>query len=402
MQKGLKLAGIALVIIIGVFALLVIWQWDTVRFVLDNYDTLNEGSEWVAELEEPEDLLDYIEAHPDKVALHAIRMNETDTEISWRADEMQPVASVYKILILAEVARQIENDTLDPDQMVPVDDVRSFYLPRTDGEAHQTAFQRFDDDGLIYNEQVALREVIRAMIRWSDNAATDYLIHKVGRENLEELVERLDFEALEVPFPINGAYLLWENHEMEDSPEERFETYSGWERNQLIDEAYAASKRMRDDDDFRRAEQERLEGSRLGLGLIMQRNMAGITTPAGSAETYSRIMQSVFMNDFISAEVSSRMQEYLEWPMTRDVIHQDFARFGTKSGSLPAVFTSANYGRAHDEDPVMVSMLFQDLHFGVWFHLMQQHLQQDFEIMLMKDPEFWDEVDQRLEGLQTP
>lgn len=398
MKKGFKIAGIALGIILVFFAILVVWQWDTVRFVLDNYDTLQEGNEWVADLEEPEDLLDYMEAHKDKFSFRVIKLNDTEKELSWRADSMQPVASTYKILVLAEVARQIEEGELDPDQMVPVDEVRAFYLPRTDGEAHQEAFRQFEADGLIHQENVALREVIRAMIRWSDNAATDYLIHQVGRENLEDLTAKLDYEHLEVPYPINGAYLLWQNHELEDPPEERLADYRQMQRGELIDKMYAASRRMNEDEEFRQTEQSRLEESRLGLGLKMQRVYTQATTPLGTAGNYTEILHSVFLGDFISPEVSGRMQEFLEWPMTNERIQRDFSQFGSKGGSLPAVFTSASYGRPHDGDPIIAAVFFQDLHFAVWFHLMQQHLHHEFELQLMKNEDFWEEVESRVEA----
>ncbi len=400
MVKGLKLAGIALAIIIGLFGLLAIWQWDTIRFVLDNYEALNEGNEWVEQIEEPEDLLTYIEGNPEKVAFYAIRLNDEDEVLQWRADQMQPVASVYKVIILAEVARLIEAGELDPDQMVPVEEVEAHYLPGTDGDAHQQAFAYFEDEGLIRQDHLALREVIQAMIRWSDNAATDYLIHKTGRDNLEELIDQLDHEGLELPFPINGAYLLWENNEHQDEPEERLETYLEWERDQFMDEAYAMSARMKEDEEFRNAEQERLDGGRLNLSLTMQRSMATELSPKGSARAYAEIMRDIFLGTFISEEISGIMQEFLEWPMTHERIQEDFMRFGTKGGSLPGVLTSTYYGRSHDGDPVMLSLLFTDMQFAVWFHFMQQHMQQDFEIMVMKDPEFWDQVDEMISDLE--
>lgn len=402
MVKGLKLAGIALAIVVGIFGLLAIWQWDTIRFVLDNYHTLGEGSEWAEEISEPEDILRYIDGNPDRVAFYAVWLNDTDRSIGWRAEELQPMASVYKILILAEVARQMEAGKLDPDQMIPVEDIRALYLPGTDGEAHNQAFDHFENEGLIRRDNIALREVIRAMIRWSDNAASDYLILLSGRENLENLVEELDIGGLEVPFPINGSYLMWENHEQQDSAEERLTRYRELDRWELKDKAYMLSRRMQEEETFRKQEQSRLDGGRLGLDLRMQRDMTMTFSPVGSARAYAEIMRKVFLGSFISEEVSAIMQEYLEWPMTHETIQQDFMRFGTKGGSLPGVLTSAYYGRSVDGDPVMVSLLFQDMHFAVWFHLMQQHLHQDFELKLMKEPEFRYRVEERLQALDQP
>lgn len=401
MIKGLKLAGIALAIIVGLFGLLAIWQWDTIRFVLDNYQALNEGSDWVEQINEPEDLLTYLEGNPDKVSFHAIRLNDEDEVLEWRADEKQPLASVYKVLILAGVAKQMETGELEPDQMIAVEEIKALYLPGTDGEAHNQAFNHFEQEGLISQGHLPLREVIRAMIRWSDNAATDYLIHKTGRENLESLVEELDMEGIELPFPINGSYLLWENHEHQNEPEDRMETYGEWSRQRFIDEAFEKSRRMLNDEDFREAEQQRLDGGRLDLGLEMQRAMAREFSPKGSARAYAEIMREVFLGNFISEEVSGRMQEFLEWPMTHERIQQDFMRFGTKGGSLPGVLTSAYYGRAHDGEPVILSLLFTDMQFAVWFHFMQQHMHQDFEIMVMKEPDFWNSVDQKIQSLEA-
>jgi D-alanyl-D-alanine carboxypeptidase len=194
--------GSVLLLIIGI-----IWQRQSIFSIIDLFKVLSEEKEWISELKTPEDLLDYIIAHPHDVSLVAYEINSSDQEIYYNSDIKKPLASTIKIIVLAEYASQVDKGILSPNELVNLDDIDIYYLPRTDGEAHPTALTELRKKQYINNtNQIELRHVTWAMIRYSDNAAADYLIRRLGRVNLENLVIKIN---------ICPATYSWSNFDLE-------------------------------------------------------------------------------------------------------------------------------------------------------------------------------------------
>jgi hypothetical protein len=88
------------------------------------------------------------------------------------ADQPLATASTFKLYVLGELARQIEQGTASWDEPLAIrDDWKS--LPSGD--------MRLEPAGKAF----PLRYYAEQMISMSDNTATDHLIHRLGRENVE-------------------------------------------------------------------------------------------------------------------------------------------------------------------------------------------------------------------------
>ncbi len=81
---------------------------------------------------------------------------------------------------LAAYARAVATGALDPQERIAVTDWERWYLPGTDGGAHDAARTRLPGD------TVTLDQMVSAMIRESDNAAPDYLRDRLGDQALIE------------------------------------------------------------------------------------------------------------------------------------------------------------------------------------------------------------------------
>ncbi|WP_431970150.1 serine hydrolase [Nocardia sp. bgisy134] len=81
---------------------------------------------------------------------------------------------------LAAYARAVATGALDPQERIAVTDWERWYLPGTDGGAHDTARTRLPGD------TVTLDQMVSAMIRESDNAAPDYPRDRLGDQALIE------------------------------------------------------------------------------------------------------------------------------------------------------------------------------------------------------------------------
>jgi hypothetical protein len=91
---------------------------------------------------------------------------------AYNADEQLAIASTFKIYVLGEVARQVQDGILSWETPVTITDkLRS--MPSGD-YAWMPA-----------GRQATVRELAAAMMTFSDNTATDHLIARLGRENVE-------------------------------------------------------------------------------------------------------------------------------------------------------------------------------------------------------------------------
>src|SRR5699024_10969940 len=82
------------------------------------------------------DILDFIVKHPEKAAFYFIKNNEVLAEQS--ADKVMPLASTVKIIIAMEYARQAANGIVDKNRLIALTDMEVYYVPGTDGGAHES------------------------------------------------------------------------------------------------------------------------------------------------------------------------------------------------------------------------------------------------------------------------
>jgi D-alanyl-D-alanine carboxypeptidase len=374
----------------------IIWQRQAVFTIIDLFKVLSEEKEWISELKTPEDLLDYIIAHPRDVSLVAYQINSSDQEIDYNSDIKRPLASTIKILILAEYARQVEKGILSPDELVNLDNIDIFYLPRTDSEAHPTALMELTKKKYINTaNQIELRHVIWTMIRYSDNAATDYLIRRLGRNNLEDLIVKLNIKNQDVPLPIIGQILTWSNHTCFDTYAERLKKYQAMSRPAYADQVYDLTEIWLHDEEFR-AKQIKHITSNKWLEFKEQQAMAEALNCKGTTSGYAQIMERIYRGLLISPTADKIMREYLEWPMEFSRNREQLDTFGAKGGSLAGILTEAWYMKPQTSTSAIGALFFENIAAGVWFKMLQSYIQQDFLYKLLTDDKFFDIVRERL------
>jgi beta-lactamase class A len=90
------------------------------------------------------------------------------------ADAPMPIGSAFKLYVLGELARQVENGEARWDEILPL---------REEWKSLPSGDLRHEPAGTPHT----LRYYAEVMISQSDNTATDHLIHRLGRENVEAM-----------------------------------------------------------------------------------------------------------------------------------------------------------------------------------------------------------------------
>ncbi len=275
------------------------------------------------------------------VALAVYSVNEDgtlrmDDALAYNEDTPMPLASTVKIVVLAAYAQAVAEGSLNPDEEVSVRDWEAYYLPFTDGNAHSLALESLgiaSDEFGFAEEDVSVRldDIASAMIVQSDNAATDYLMNRLGDGALVRVIEENNLAQQEVPLSILGTLLALNEAEREGR------TYAPDEF-RLATERY--EERYVSDSAWREAQ---IEAPLASLGSFDKQARAFQAFTSGSAEDYARIMAGVVSETFIGAEASGVMRRHLEWPMQIPGNEEVFQTFGAKGGSLPGIVTEASY-----------------------------------------------------------
>jgi len=300
-------------------------------------------------LKTPEQVLIFLGRHRQDTALVTFTAtpdgspDPADPALFLNADEPMPLASTIKVVVLAAYAREVVAGRIDPREEVPLSDWERFYLPRTDAGAHPAALAALgipaDGNGFVFDPTatVPLDFVVRAMIRRSDNAATDYLIQRLGRDALRETIEVAGLTGQDVPLPLLGLFLSWFNHEDGSLTERRFrhlQELQGSRYVALVDRFNAAYQ----DESWRQEEISWQVEGRYRHPFPVEMRTAGTFFPHGTARDYARILAGVVTGTFLSPEISAVMKPHLE----RDLLGTtDFQSIGFKGGSLDGVLTQA-------------------------------------------------------------
>lgn len=392
----------AVILIIATIIIALNWSKinDTTTLMLDIIaePTYAEGLNTSAEV------LDYLQTHPDDFSLVVYTVGpdgtaiDPDTQIWHNADQLMPLASTKKILILAAYAQAVANGEIDPQSEIPMGDWDHFHLPGVNGGAHINALAHLqietDDKGYALDPTtlVTLDDMAFAMINSSDNAAPDYFLNLLGTEAVEQVM--VDAGLTPEPIlPFAGMMLTWQNSEQPRLTPDVVAELTALERAAYVDKVWEMQETFLNDPtqrDWWRDEKAASNPHRLEMAAANQLD------GRGTAQTFAQIMAGVVTDTFISPEVSAIMQQYLTWPMEFPVNQAEFETLGSKGGSLAGLLTGATYYLPKNgdfaEQPRVVVLFMHDMPFAAWFRLSQTFGHQKLERELATNAAFVTQV----------
>jgi D-alanyl-D-alanine carboxypeptidase len=377
----------------------VFWQRRPLTRIVRNWSDLSEGGDEAKQLRSADDVLAFIDMHRADVSLAAWTVGDPEHGIYLNADQARPLASTVKLQLLCEYAAEVEVGTLDPKEAIKVADWERYWLPALDGHAHERTFEQLRDANKYRADgSVQLQDVVFGMMRYSDDAAADYLMARFGRARVRSLPARLGMPDQGAPLPISGAFLSWESTKTQGSADSRLARYRALGADGYADLAWSLAEQLADDPQLRAAERQRLENAGPQLTLREQMTFASALFPRGSARAYAGLMERIQAG---ALPGSARMRPELEWPLQNPALRERFAQLGTKGGSLAGIMTAATYAQTKaNKQRRVLALFFEHLPVAVWLQLMQSFVHQEFELRLLEDDAFFARARERLAASQ--
>lgn len=289
-----------------------------------------------------------IAADPENIALAVD--DGRGGRIEHRVDALQPVASAMKIVPLAAYARAVAVGALDPQERVPVTEWERWYLPRTDGGAHERARTRLPGDTLTLDQMVS------AMIRESDNAVPDYLRDRLGDQALIDAAAAGGWRDY-VPSTKLGETI-------------RLLTPGG--------DDWAMARRYASDAEYRAAVQAP------GVAPSFERLVAWAETTHNASVRQLASMHRAIASGSLGpgADIA---RTHLEWQQPP----AGFAAVGSKGGSYPGTLSDAIYLRRTDGTVATAVLLNRRMPEPLWTSALATLSEQEVLLRAMIEPEMW-------------
>lgn len=123
------------------------------------------------------------------------------------AQTQRPSAEGVFLLLAAYFAQQAADDVVDPELLVPLDEVARYSLPSLDGASFVQWRQSTKGADGEEPDHVPLWMVAEGMMRYKSPANAEYLMRLWGKETCESLPRLLGLERHDPIFPIQAARL---------------------------------------------------------------------------------------------------------------------------------------------------------------------------------------------------
>jgi D-alanyl-D-alanine carboxypeptidase len=279
-------------------------------------------------------IIDFIKKNPDRSAIYWTHNGKIMADL--RSNTKFPLASTVKIIIAIEFAKQVAAQKINPKEQIPISDLDIFYLPNTDGGAHKKWKELMAKSNLIQNNAVSLEEVAKGMIRFSSNANTEYLMMKLGLDNINANLDSLGLKQHDRLYPIVSALLVFSNDKgvQKDSFLAQIKNLSTSDYTQKCFEFHEKLKKD-------------IDGSLKKAFVFPDMDLQKIWSdrlPAATTYEYVSIMQKINNRTYFSATAQKQLDTLMEWvfevnPKNREI----YEHIGMKGGSTAFVLTNSLY-----------------------------------------------------------
>jgi hypothetical protein len=371
-----------------------IWQWRSIALMVEGLQDSRVEANTTESLATTQDVLNYLVANPEQAAIVAYDVSLPMEGIYYQPERRQPVASTLKLLVLAEYARQVEAGLLSPEEGVDVAAIEE--LAFQSQEHYEQLWAELRSQGYVNaSGQVAMKALPQVMMVDDDQAVTDYLMLRLGRDQMAQIPMRLGLLNQEAPLPILGQFLSWKDDRLAADPQVRLKQIEQMRFQAYGDRVYQLVERWQTDTNFR--EQVRSE-KQTNRWLSEKEQTAFVQTSfKGFPGEYASLMERIVTNSAISPTVSQIMQSYLGWAMQYPEAQAHFDALGIQGGHLPGVYTETMYALPKGTGrPRVVTVFLNHLPASVEAKLVDTGLLQKFQLQLLTDPAFFIEVRDRL------
>ncbi|WPK13694.1 serine hydrolase [Lysinibacillus louembei] len=368
---------IALWIIAGIVAILVFVVGIKGYMLYKEFKTSN-----------PEYIMEFVKEHAANgdVAM-SIQYND-ENWVNVNENERLPLASTVKIILAITYAQQAAEGKINPKQLVSVADLNKFYLPKTDGGAHEAWLAQMPKE-----DMVPLEEVVKGMIAYSSNANTDYLMDVLGMENINNTLQQLELSKHDVIYPITSVLYIPSQlmQEQNLSSKELVEAMQAMDMEEYRNRAIAIYHQWQTAPLSKEEKEQLLKTLSMDIQKVWSDRL-----PASTTKDYVAIMEKLNNKSYFSEEVYQYLDPVMEQLMESPTNRELFKHAGQKGGSTAFVLTIAMY--AMDQQQNRTELAFFANNLSVLEQAKLERNLNSFQLKFLTEEVFREKVKRELGG----
>ncbi|PFE06228.1 D-alanyl-D-alanine carboxypeptidase [Bacillus cereus] len=334
MVKILKIIGIILCIILAIIIAF---------FVI---------MEYYYSKEDPNYVLNYIKEHKDDQTCSLVIRRNGEVLVSVNENKKLPLASMAKIVVAVEFAKQVSEGKINSQEQVPLQDLEKYYVPDTDAGAHPAWLEDAKIRNAIKNEKLSLEEVAIGMIHFSSNANTTYLLERLGLERVNESLKELELNSHDAFYPYTSALYMrgYAEKELHISEDQSLEVLRKMSMDEYRKHALQIHEWMKDEEEWKK------RNIPLKADIEFQRIWSDRLVSATAKDYMNLIRKINNRNEFPKA-----MQDEIERIFKGTVKDRIYEHAGKKGGSTAFVLTNSFYGTDKEGNRVEIVFMSNDL-----------------------------------------
>ncbi|NLF75054.1 MAG: serine hydrolase [Chloroflexi bacterium] len=309
-------------------------------------------------------LWEQIHAQPDDFSAACMPLSNRAAMLLYNAYEPFPLASVSKLLIFIEYARQVDAGLIPIGETVEVATLNLYDLPRTNRGAHGQFMALYPPE----TQHISLWDVAAiGMIQYSSNAASDYLLDRLGPVVWYTLYRTLGVTGTGAPHSLSIIPLLMNNHETGEPGLDDIPLLSITQGEKLF-ERYVQDPAWRLEEIAYRADRRRSFPTWDVQAAILQQH-----TVTGTAYDFINIMDSIYgAGGPLPDTVKLMVRAALAWK-DNEFINETYIEYGSKLGFYSGgVLALVAFGYPYEGQPVISAVFMRNIPRRVYNELLEQ------------------------------
>lgn len=272
-------------------------------------------------------VLEHLGAAPDDASVLVI--DAAGGTWSHQADVVRPVGSVFKTLVLAAYANEVAAGRVDPDEIVPIEELETWLMEGTDGGSHAQMIEMFGTDAGVRMDDLAA-----AMMALSANTATDVLLTRLGQPAVVAAATRLGVPELAgMVAPTATAVALITDAEFGSDVHGRIDVLSAMDRSAVAGAAWAGVAAWELDPGTRR------DATLVALAELTtwddQLEFSSAMPFRATAAELGRFLWALIGSKQLGPEATTIVERHIAWPLADPGVAARFTTIAAKDGAIP-------------------------------------------------------------------
>lgn len=326
-------------------------------------------------------ILEFIKENPDRTAIRLIR---NDSVIAnQNPNKIMPLASTVKIILAIEYAEQSSKGQINADELILLSELEKFYIPNTDGNAHPTWLKSIKEK--IKDEQISIREIAKGMISYSSNANTEWLLNKLGKENVNNRLDSLGIKNHTEIYNLVSSLFVGKERFPDLRGKELEESLKKLDLKDYIETTNIIHEKLLSDTLYKKDVGD--------LGMNIQKVWSD-KLPASTVSEYVGIMKKINSRKYFKPKVQEYLGEVMEYLLENPANKEWLVHAGMKGGSTAFVLTKSLYATDKKGNKTELAYFINNLSTLEMTKL--QMSMNEFELKILTNKEFRKKIETEL------